>query len=112
MRCFQTARSIRTSCCGTVTGVSGLEPTNGGLSIYITAGQTYLANPTDFRATSAAVSLRIVKAMSGSPARGDWTGFESSPLRRFLRSRACPAAIFLHWSQVQTEAFGSGLTMG
>ena len=87
-------------------GVSGLVPTKGALFTYITAGQMYLANPTDFRAISAAVSLRIVKAMFGSPAPGDWTGFESSPLRRFLRSRACPATIFLHWSQVQTEAFG------
>ena len=43
MRCLRTTRSIRTSCCGTVMGVSGSELTNGGLSIYITAGQTYLA---------------------------------------------------------------------
>ena len=52
MRCFRTARSIRTSCCGTVMAVSGSELTNGGLSMYITAGRTYLRNPTDSQATS------------------------------------------------------------
>ena len=87
-------------------GVSGLEPTNGGLSIYITEGRTYLRNPTGFRAISAAVSLRIVKAMFGSQAPGDWTVFESSRLLRFLHNRACPAIMSPLWSQAQREAFG------
>ena len=80
MRCFRTARSIRTSCCVTVMEVSGLEPTSGGLSIYITAGQTYLRNPTDSQATSAAVSSRIVKAMFGSPATRGLDRFRELPV--------------------------------
>ncbi len=88
--CFRTAMSIRTNCFGTAMEVFGSEPTSGGLSIYTTAGQTCLRNPTGSQATSAAVSSRIVKAMSGSPARADSTAFESSPSLRFPQSRVCP----------------------
>ena len=70
MRCFRTGRSIRINCCVTAMEVSGSEPTNGGSSIYITAGQTYSRNQMVFQATSFAVFSRTVKAMSGSPLEG------------------------------------------
>ena len=41
--CCRTAMSIRINCSGTAMEVSGSEPTSGGSSMYITAGQTYLA---------------------------------------------------------------------
>src|SRR5271165_1176033 len=59
--------------------------------IHIHNGSTDLRNQAGSPATSAAASSRTVKAMFGSPARRDWTGFESSPSPRFLPNKVCPA---------------------
>src|ERR1019366_2329904 len=102
--------SIRINCSGTEMVVSGSEPTIGGSSMYITAGQTYSGNQMACQATSSLAFSRIVKAISGSLPLGDSTGFESSPSLRFLQDKVCPVTILRLYSQPQMGAFGWPLT--
>jgi hypothetical protein len=81
------------SCCWITTAGCGSEPINGGSSMYITAGQTYLGSPTSSEAISAAACLRIVKVTFGSPARRDSIGFEISLSVRFLPNKVCRATM-------------------
>ena len=72
--------SIRISCSGTATEVSGSEPTNAGSSTYIKAGPMCLRNQTASQATSVAAFSRIVKAMSGSPPLAGLDRFRELPV--------------------------------
>jgi len=81
----------------------------GDWCMYTRGGRMYLPLPMVFQAILFTLSLRITKAISGSPRLAAWTAFATSPPPRFRWTKVCrmrPSC--LSWRQGM-EAFGSAL---
>ena len=82
----------RSGCSGIAMAVCGSERRTGASCMCTREGRMCLRSLTVSQAITSTVSLRIVKAIFGSPPSMASTAFATLPSPRFLSSKVCPTA--------------------